>query len=75
MCPHKHWFVTYEKKYGGNVFMGNDALCKSISIGFVQIKMHNGVVRTLAEVHHVSKLNKNLVSMGTTDSKGFFLPG
>ena len=51
MCPHKHWFVTYEKKSGGNVLMGNDAPCKSVGIGYVQIKMHDGVVRTLNEVH------------------------
>ena len=63
--------MTHEKKSGGNVFMGNDALCKSVDIGFVQIRMQDGVVRTLTIVHHVSKLKENLVSMGVMDSKGF----
>ena len=45
MCPHKHWFVTCEKKSGGNVLMGNDAPCKSVGIGYVQIKMHDGCGR------------------------------
>ena len=51
--------------------MGNDALCKSVDIGFVQIKMHDGVVRTLTEVRHVLELKKNLVFVGVMDSKGF----
>jgi len=21
MCPHRHWFVTYENKLGGNILM------------------------------------------------------
>ena len=71
MCPHKHWFVTYEKKFSGNVHMGNDAPSKFIGIGYVQIKMHDGVVRTLTEVRHVLELKKNLVFVGVMDSKGF----
>ena len=39
--------MTYEKKSGGNVFMGNDAPCKCVSIGSVQIKRHDGFVRNL----------------------------
>ena len=35
VCPHRHWFVTYKKKSGGNVLVGNDDPCKSIGIGFV----------------------------------------
>ena len=34
ICPHKHWYVTYEKKFGDNVLMGNDVSCKSVAIGF-----------------------------------------
>ena len=46
--------MTYEKKFGGNVLMGNNALCKYVDIGSLQIKMHDGVVRTLIEVLHIS---------------------
>ena len=46
MCLHKSWFVTYEKKSGGNVLMGNDALCKSVGIGSIQIRMQDGIVIT-----------------------------
>ena len=52
--------------------MGNNAPCKSIGIGSIQIKMHDGIVRTLTKVHHVLELKKNLVFVGVMDSKGFF---
>ena len=71
MCPHKHWFVTYEKKFGGNILKGNNVPCKFVGIGSVQIRMHNGIVRTLTKICHVLELEKNLVSVGVMDSKGF----
>ena len=73
--PHKSWFVTYERKSGGNVLMGNNVHCKSTDIHFIQIGMHDGTVRTLTKVCHVPELNKNLVFIGAIDSKGFFLLG
>ena len=33
--------------------------------------MHDSVVRTLIEVHHVLEPKKNLASVGAMDSKGF----
>ena len=71
MCPNKTWFDTYEEKSGGNVFMGNDVSCKTIGIGTIKIKMHDGIIRTLTEVRHVLELKKNLISIGIMDGKGF----
>jgi len=34
-CSHKHWFMTYDKKSGGNILMGNDVPCKSVGIGSI----------------------------------------
>jgi len=51
--------------------MGNDTPCKSIRIGSIQIKIHDGIVRTLIEVCQVPELKKNLVSVGAMDLKGF----
>ena len=48
--------------------MGSNAPCNYVGIGSVQFKMHDGVVRTLTEVHHVPKLKKNLVFVGVMDS-------
>jgi len=64
--------VTYENKFCGNVLMGNNGYCKFVDLGFVQIRMHDGVVKTLIEVHHVPELKENLVSVGVMDSKGFY---
>ena len=50
--------------------MGNNISCKVIGIGTVQIKMHDGVVRTLTDVRHIPDLKKNLISLGVLDSQG-----
>ncbi|GJW21741.1 retrovirus-related pol polyprotein from transposon TNT 1-94 [Tanacetum coccineum] len=71
MSPNRDWFVTYEEFDGGHVFMGNDSPCKVVGIGTIQIRMHDGVVRTLTDVRHVPDLKKNLISLGVFDSKGF----
>ncbi|GJX46602.1 hypothetical protein Tco_0271792 [Tanacetum coccineum] len=63
--------VDYKEFDGGHVFMGNDSPCKVIGIGTIQIRMHDGVVRTLTDVHHVPDLKKNLILLGVLDSKGF----
>ena len=45
--------------------------CKTVGIGSIQIRMHDGVIRTLTEVHHVLESKKNLISVRVLDSKGF----
>ena len=40
-----------------------------------EIKMHDGVVRTLTEVRHVLDLKKNLISWSTLDAKGYQYSG
>ena len=51
--------------------MGNDFSCKIVGVGSVQIKMHDGSVRTLIDVRHVPKLRKKLISLGVLDSIGY----
>nr|GEY18995.1 hypothetical protein [Tanacetum cinerariifolium] len=70
MSPNRDWFVTYEEFDSGHVFMGNDSPCKVVGIGTIQIKMHDGVIRILTDVHHVPDLKKNSISLGVLDSKG-----
>uniref|UniRef100_A0A2N9J7Q6 Reverse transcriptase Ty1/copia-type domain-containing protein n=1 Tax=Fagus sylvatica TaxID=28930 RepID=A0A2N9J7Q6_FAGSY len=55
----------------GSVRMGNDATCTIIGMGTIKIKMSDGVVRTLEEVRHIPDIRKNLISLGTLDSKGY----
>ena len=70
MCPDKDWFVNYKSINGGTVLMGNNMSCKVVGIGTIQIKMHDGIVRTLTGVRHVPELKKNLISLGILDSQG-----
>ena len=50
--------------------MGNNHSCKTVGLGSVRIKMHDGVVKTLLDVRHVPELRKNLISEGVLDSGG-----
>ena len=69
MCPHKDWFSTYDPVDSTIVHMGNNAQCNVIGIGTVKIKTHDGVLRTLSNAHHVPDLKRNLISLGTLESK------
>ena len=51
--------------------MGNNVPCKFVGIGSIQIRMHDGVVRTLTKVRHIPELKKNLVFVGAMDLKSF----
>lgn len=48
--------------------MGNHATCKTVGIGTVKIKMHDGIIRTSTNVRHVPGLRLNLISLGALDS-------
>uniref|UniRef100_A0A2N9IUP8 CCHC-type domain-containing protein n=1 Tax=Fagus sylvatica TaxID=28930 RepID=A0A2N9IUP8_FAGSY len=71
VTPHRNWFDTYRSINCGSVRMGNDAACTIIGMGTIKIKMSDGVVRTLEEVRHILDMRKNLISLGTLDSKGY----
>ena len=51
--------------------MGNNAVCKTIGLGTIKVKMFDGIVRTLSEVRHVPDLKKNLISLGALDAAGY----
>ncbi|GJR24068.1 retrovirus-related pol polyprotein from transposon TNT 1-94 [Tanacetum coccineum] len=65
MIPHQSWFTTYESFNGGNVYMGNHSICPVIRKGNIQVKMHDGVVRTITRVRQVPDLKRNLDSLST----------
>ena len=70
MMPNRDWFVTFQEIDGGKVLMGNDGACSIVGKGMVQIKMVDGIVRTLTDVRYVLELRKNLISLSTLDSLG-----
>ena len=51
ICTQKEsGFSTYKLYDGGSVLMGNDAVCKTVSIGSIRMRMFDGHVRTLTNV-------------------------
>ncbi|KAK3016871.1 hypothetical protein RJ639_005957 [Escallonia herrerae] len=68
MCLNEDWFATYRSFDGGKVLMRNDAAYKVVRIDSIQIRMHDGIVRTLTDVRHVPELKKNLISLDTLES-------
>ena len=55
--------------------MGDDGPRDIISIGSIQIKMHDGIVKTLTDVRHIPSMSKNLISRSTLDGKGYKYSG
>ena len=51
--------------------MGNSNPSSIVGIGYVSIKMHDGVIRILKEVRHVLDLTRNLISLGTLDDSRY----
>ena len=44
MCPYKNYFSDYQEIDGGNVMMGNNAVCRIICMGNVSLKLNNGKI-------------------------------
>ena len=51
--------------------MGDNNPCEIVGIGSVQIKMHDGMIRTLKDVRHITGMARNLISLSTLDAKGY----
>ncbi len=72
MCCNKDWFSTYESVQSGDVVrMGDNIACEIVGIGSVQIRMHDGMIRTLTDVRHIPAMARNLISLSTLDLKGY----
>jgi hypothetical protein len=57
------------------LLIGDDSSHQIIGIGSVQIKMHDGIIRTLTDVRHIPDMSKNLISLSTLDGKGYKYSG
>ena len=54
MCPHKYWFSTFEPILNvGFVFGFDNSQCKIKGISSVRIKMFDGTIRILTNVHYI----------------------
>ncbi|KAL8161669.1 hypothetical protein V2J09_013158 [Rumex salicifolius] len=70
MSPHKNWFQSYEPVHGSHVLLGDNTPCPVLGKGSIRIKTQDGVERTLSEVRHIPELRRNLISLGTLESRG-----
>ena len=55
--------------------MGDDNPCEIVGIGSVQIKTHDGMIRTLKNVRHILEMKRNLISLSTLDKEGLKYTG
>ncbi|KAK3013882.1 hypothetical protein RJ639_009279 [Escallonia herrerae] len=71
-CPNREWFATYRSFDGGKFLIRNDVACKVVGIGSIQIRMYDGIVRTLTDIRHVPDWKATLqtiVALSTTEAK------
>ena len=71
MCFRKEWFFNFKELDGGVVHLADNQPCKVVGIGSISLKNHDGSTRVLKDVRYILKLEKNLISLGTFESKGF----
>ena len=75
MTPRKQWIQNFKEINGGKVLLGNDYECKVQGVGDVRLKMHDETFRTLTAMRYVSKLKRNLISLGELDRSKYKFKG
>ena len=71
MCFRKEWFFNFTELDGGVVYLADNQPCKIAGIRSISLKNHDGSTRVLTDVRYIPKLEKNLISLGTLESKVF----
>ena len=71
MCFRKEWFFNFTELDGGVVYLADNQPCKIAEIGSISLKNHDESTRVLTDVRYIPKLEKNLIYLGTLESKGF----
>lgn len=70
MCPLKIHLTKHQEFNGGRVMIGNNMTCRVVSIGNINLKMHDRSVYELKQARHVPNLKRNLISLGMMDQMG-----
>ena len=71
MCFRKEWFFNFTELDGDVVYLADNQPCKIAEIDLISLKNHDGSTRVLTDVLYIPKLENNLISLGTLESKGF----
>ncbi|PWA49526.1 Retrovirus-related Pol polyprotein from transposon TNT 1-94 [Artemisia annua] len=70
ITPHREWFSNFEK-HEEVVYTADETPLTTHGIGSVRLQNEDGTIVTLKGVHYSPKLKKNLISVGTSESKVF----
>ncbi|KAE8719078.1 hypothetical protein F3Y22_tig00109978pilonHSYRG00092 [Hibiscus syriacus] len=70
MTPTREWFFDFKELKGGIVYTTNNSPLDTLGIGSIRLRNQDGSIRTLTSVHYVPDLMRNLISVGTLESKG-----
>ncbi|KAE8695371.1 hypothetical protein F3Y22_tig00110718pilonHSYRG00113 [Hibiscus syriacus] len=70
MTPNREWFFDFKELKGGIVYTANNSPLDTLGIGSIRLRNQDGSIRTLTGVHYVPDLMRNLISVGTLESKG-----
>nr|XP_027109490.1 uncharacterized protein LOC113729387 [Coffea arabica] len=73
MSPMREWFFEFKELDSGVVYMKNDNPYKTVGIGSIKLRNHDGSIRILKDVRYVPNLKKNLISLGVLESKGLIV--
>ncbi|CAD6236154.1 unnamed protein product [Miscanthus lutarioriparius] len=72
ICSNRDGIGSYESMQSEDVVrMGDNNPREIVGIGSVQIKMHDGMIRTLKDVRHIPGMARNLISLSTLDVEGY----
>ena len=55
--------------------MRNDAVCKTVGISNIRMRVLDRQIRTLTNVRHIPDLKKNLLSLGALEARGYKFSG
>lgn len=67
------YFTEYQKFNEGRLMMGNNTMCRVISLGNVKLRLHDESVLEVKQVRHVPDLKRNLISLGMLDQMGYIV--
>ena len=71
MTTNREWFFDFKELKGGIVYRANNFSLNTHGIGSICLRNQDRSIRTLTGVHYVPDLMRNLISVGTIESKGF----
>jgi transposase InsO family protein len=71
ITPHRDFFSSYTNGHFGWVRMGNEAKCKIVGMGDIQLETDIGCKLVLKDVRHVPEMRFNLISIWKLDDEGY----